>query len=397
MENSNDQLVKKVLYWGIPAVILLILIALLIVELTSDSKVGQKAEQLTEETVIQSTAENLAKTQESATNVMTDTDETPAVEKSFEQTPVAESSDLPQQKIDANPADENSYIVEEGDSLWKIAQKKDVLGDPWKWKTILIQNRDKINYTIVSEETGQWKVMVDAGKKLLIKPRETSNAKVSFDRSRKKKFALQLLSMNTDQLEKAVDIVKFLIKDGYYAYLYRTREKIKTSRGVSQYFYRIRVGFFETENEALNVGREIVNRYWDLNIFSNDYWAVLPSYRELNGELIDFGIQRNKPWIIQLSQTDSREDAIHDLSRIGNLVDFSYISQKKKQEGGHFYRTRVGFFETQQEAYDMLGKIKESIKKPFAEAKVIELRHVMESAPGQSTGETKLSKIKSAE
>ena len=327
--------------------------------------------------------------------MITDTDEPPVVGESLDQQSAESSSNEPE--IKASPADENSYIVEEGDSLWKIAQKKNVLDDPWKWKTILIQNRDKINYTIVSEETGQWKVMVDAGKKLVIKGKDTSTAKVSFDRSRKKKFALQLLSMNTDQLEKAVDIVKFLIKDGYYAYLYRTREKIKTSRGISQYFYRIRVGFFETENEALNIGREIINRYWDLSMFSNDYWAVLPSYRELNGELIDFGIQRNKPWIIQLAQTSSREDAIHGLSKISSLVDFSYISQKKKPEGGHLYRTRVGFFETRNEANKILSKIKSSAKQSYANAKVMELRHVMESAPGQATGETKLSQIKAAE
>lgn len=395
MENTNDQLVKKVLYWGVPGVILLILIVLLVVELTSDSNVGKKSDQLTEENVIQATADTEENIQNDGSEMITDTDNSPVTGESVE--PQAATDLENDSKVQASPGDENSYIVEEGDSLWKIAQKKNVLGDPWKWKTILIQNRDKINYTIVSEETGQWKVMVDAGKKLVIKEKDTSTAKVSFDRSRKKKFALQLLSMNTDQLEKAVDIVKFLIKDGYYAYLYRTREKIKTSKGISQYFYRIRVGFFETENEALNIGREIINRYWDLTIFSNDYWAVLPSYRELNGELIDFGIQRNKPWIIQLSQTASREDAIHGLSKISSLVDFSYISQKKKPEGGHSYRTRIGFFETSQEAYDTLAKIKNAAKKSFAKARVMELRHVMESAPGQATGETKISQIKTAE
>lgn len=396
MENNNDQLVKKVLYWGVPAAILLVLIVLLFAELTSDSNIGQKPEQLAEETVIQPTAENETELQSTANDEVVEESDEAVAEEPIDQLSAKDETNS-QDKSESNPADENSYIVEEGDSLWKIAQKKAVLGDPWKWKTILIQNKDKINYTIVSEETGQWKVMVDAGKKLVIKPKETSTANVSFDRSRKKKFALQLLSMNTDQLEKAVDIVKFLIKDGYYAYLYRTREKIKTSRGISQYFYRIRVGFFETENEALNIGREIINRYWDLNIFSNDYWAVLPSYRELNGELIDFGIQRNKPWIIQLAQTSSREDAIHNLSRISSLVDFSYISQKKNQDGTHLYRTRVGFYETRQEANTALEKIKTTTKKSFSDAKVLELRHVMESAPGQSTGETKLSQIKQAQ
>ena len=290
---------------------------------------------------------------------------------------------------------EQSYIVEEGDNLWKIAEKQEVLNDPWKWKTILIQNRDKINYTIVSEETGRWKVVVDPGKRLIIKPQEREKAGISFNKSRKKKYALQLMSLNLDQLELAIDIVKFLIKDGYYAYLYRTREKIRNqSTGTLQYFYRIRVGFFETETEARNIGAEILDRYMEKRIFSDDYWAVLPSYQELSGELIDFGIQRTKPWIIQMSHRSNRADAIDDLKALTSLVEFSYISQKKNQEGGYQYRVRVGFYETGKEAEVALAKIQTSSQSRFPNSKILEIHHVMESAPGQSTGETTISKVK---
>ncbi len=131
-----------------------------------------------------------------------------------------------------------------------------------------------------------------------------------------------------------MSIVKFLITDGYHAYLYRTRDRIKPpSSKKAQYFYRIRIGFYETEQEALDVGEEIVYRYEDKHIFPMDYWAVLPSYGELNGELIDFGIQRNKPWIIQLGVKNSREEAIEDLKIIASIVDFSYISQKQDAVG----------------------------------------------------------------
>ncbi|MBT4289458.1 MAG: hypothetical protein HOD92_19195 [Deltaproteobacteria bacterium] len=410
MAQLTNQSIKKIAIWGIPLVALLALIILLTLELTSTDE-DENYSEYNENEVIQST----------------DPDNTGQIEIEsnqqniiFEQADSSEESDeipvegqivieqiVPPDSIEgieaptvgneelSDPEMENSYIVEEGDNLWKIAKKKNVLDDAWKWKTILIQNRDKINYTIVSEETGQWKVMVDAGKRLVVKAEEGEKNKTSFKKRRKKRYALQLLSLNVSQLELAIDIVKFLIKDGYYAYLYRTREKIRSqSTGNLQYFYRIRVGFYETSNEGKKIGAEIVERYANKRLFSHDYWTVLPSYSELNGELIDFGIQRNKPFIIQLSKRDNRTDAINDLSQLTSLVDFSYISQKKVKEGGFLYRIRAGFYETREEAQKAFTNIQSQTQGLFPEARIFEIHHVMESAPGQSTGETKISKVK---
>lgn len=121
---------------------------------------------------------------------------------------------------------------------------------------------------------------------------------------------------------------------------------------------------------------------------------MLPSYSELNGELIDFGIQRNKPWIIQLGVQNSRQEAISDLKQLTSIVDFSYISQNQDENGGFHYRTRVGFFETQNEAQKVLNSIQGKIPNKFANAQLMEIRHVMETAPGQTTGETSIKKIK---
>ena len=299
MENTTERSKKSLAIWGIPIAILVILIVVLIFELNSGEDVVEKPVQ-EEEVVVQATdskAEGvtlevqpmLESEKESEESYVTEA-ETTAPEKEIED---ADNKPKLAAYLDDDEA-EKSYIVQEGDNLWKIAKKKDFLGDPWKWKTILIQNKSKINYTIFSEETGQWKVMVDAGKRLVVRSEDTSKSKTSFDRTRKKRYAVQLLSLNTDQLDKGVDIVKFLIKDGYHAYLYRTREKIKRPNlKQAQFFYRIRVGFFETEREALSAGEDIVEQYDEKNVFPPDFWAVLPSYSELNGELIDFGIQRN--------------------------------------------------------------------------------------------------------
>ncbi len=397
MENVTNQPSKKtIIMWGIPIVILIFLIILLIMELTSGDDAGMDASSRTEEPIIQATNE-----QEEGETIAEQTavsDETPKID-SNNYSVTSETIVSSNQPIDSSVSRlgderERSFIVEEGDSLWKIAQKKEVLGDARKWQTILIQNREKINYTIFSEETGQWKVMVDAGKRLVFKPKESGKAKTSFDRTRKKRYAVQLMSLNVDQLERAVNIVKFLIKDGYHAYLYRTREKIKSpNSSKAQYFYRIRVGFYETEREALDVGEEITYQYEEKEIFPTDYWAVLPSYSELNGELIDFGIQRNKPWIIQLGVQNSRQEAINDLKIISTLVDFSYISQKQNLAGDFAYRIRVGFFETQKEAQKTLSRLQRSTRDKFYNAQILEIRHVMETAPGQKTGEASIEKI----
>jgi len=403
MENRSEQPSKKSLaMWGIPIVILVGLIIALIMELTGDEEVAFEPPKKKEEVVIQTTDEDTDSVRIDVRPILETQPEETTTQEAIE-TPI-EADEEPKlaadpegdepQPAEADEEAEKSYIVEEGDSLWKIAKRKDLLGDPFKWKTILIQNRGKINYTIFSEETGQWKVMVDAGKRLVFKPRETTTAKTSFDRTRKKRYAVQLMSLNTDQLDIGVDIVKFLIKDGYHAYLYRTRDKIKTPNlEDAQYFYRIRVGFFETEREALSVGEEIVFEYEDKNIFPPDFWAVLPSYRELNGELIDFGVQRNKPWIIQLTEQNNRKQAIEDLKDLASFVDFSYISQKKDPEDGYQYRTRVGFYETRAEAEKVLSKVQASMPERYLNARIMEIRHVMEDAIGQSTGQSSLKKI----
>ncbi len=398
MEQTSKKPSKKtIIMWTVPIVILLFLVALLIRELTGIDDAAFESSEISEEVIIQPTDSR----EESVLVEMEPLTEEPRPKSAQdifggENDEISTPADSTEVITDDPIFDESerSFIMEEGDSLWKIAQRKEILGDPRKWKTILIQNREKINYTIFSEETGQWKVMVDAGKRLVFKPKETSKTGSSFDRTRKKRYAVQLMSLNTNQLEKAVDIVKFLITDGYHAYLYRTRDKIKPpSADEAQYFYRIRVGFYETEQEALDVGEDIAYRYERKHIFPMDYWAVLPSYSELNGELIDFGIQRNKPWIIQLGVRNSRVEAIDDLKTISTLVDFSYISQKQNADNEFLYRLRVGFFETEQEAEKILGKIQSQTQNRYDNASILEIRHVMETAPGQATGEPTIDDI----
>jgi len=44
----------------------------------------------------------------------------------------------------ANGAGHSSYVVRKGDSLWSIAGKAAVLGDPFRWPLLFKANRDQI-------------------------------------------------------------------------------------------------------------------------------------------------------------------------------------------------------------------------------------------------------------
>jgi hypothetical protein len=50
-------------------------------------------------------------------------------------------------KVEPKPTPEvakRSYVVQKGDSLWKIAGRSDVLGDPFRWPLLFKANRDQI-------------------------------------------------------------------------------------------------------------------------------------------------------------------------------------------------------------------------------------------------------------
>lgn len=381
---DKQQKIKNMVIWGVPLFILFVLIVLLIIEITSGKSQLSNTYELTQE---QEETEVGSKVQEQVVFPVEDKGE----EDAEETDPQAlldgemEGQDASSDELLSVEEREQSYIVERGDSLWAIAQKKDLLDNPYEWKTILVQNKNKIDYTIISEETGSWKVIIEAGRKLKIKPRKVEKADLISQKG-KKRYALQLMSLELDKMDEAINIVKMLIQDGYYAYLYKTREKIQTRSGKSsQYFYRIRTGFFVTEQEARTAGEEIFNKYRKLNIFPADYWPVLPSYSELGGELLDFGVQRTKPWIIQLSEYRSRKEAIETLKLITGLADFAYISQRKHKEEGFEYRVRTGFFEQAVQARKQLDFIQRKLGNIFKKARVMEIKNLNESLPGQTT------------
>lgn len=285
--------------------------------------------------------------------------------------PAVEEGDRP--PGEAPPRETRTYTVRDGDNLWAIARKGELVDNPWEWRSIVVQNRDKIDYTFVSEETGEWKVMLEKGQTLEVTPPPPPDPTVPV----KKKYALQLMSAPESNLNGALKIVKMLLADKYYAYLYRI--EIDGTQ-----YYRIRVGFFETKFEAEQAGEKIHERYGERNIFPDRFMVFLPSFREMRGERLDFGVQKNKPWVIEFPQRATHEKALEDLKKISSGTDFAYIAQKKDKITGLFlYRTRVGFFPTADEAKAVIQGRRQGKNGLWSKARVIGLHRFQEALPGQ--------------
>ncbi|MBI4081899.1 MAG: SPOR domain-containing protein [Candidatus Lambdaproteobacteria bacterium] len=273
----------------------------------------------------------------------------------------------------APPSGPRSYKVREGDNLWTIASKGKLVNNPWEWRTILVQNKDKIDYAFVSETDGRWRVMVETGEVLTVSGGPTGKAEGPVT----KKYAVQLVALLDTRLDTAMKIVKALLAEGQYAYLYRTEVN-------GRQWYRIRAGFFESKDAAEEKGKEIVAKYAKANGLASVSWVMLPSDRELRGDRLDFGAQRARPWVIELPERESHQAALADLRGVAKAGDFVYIAQRREGEGQPFrYRTRIGFFATRDDAQAMLGK-QDAASEVWKGAAPQELKSFEEIMPGQN-------------
>ena len=271
------------------------------------------------------------------------------------------------------------YKVKKGDTLWNIANKKSVYDDPWQWKSILMQNKDKIKYAFFSD--GQWNANIHVGNTLKVEPLKESDVNI-----KSRKWGVQLLSLEEDRLEQAIDIVKLLLENKYPAYVYQTRNKIKNAyypNGV--FYYRIRVGFFETEEQARDIGLEIVQRFASRNIFRKDLWVLRPSRDELQGSFLDFGIQRVKPYIIDIGDQNNKRASIKIMKKISSIADFSYVVERKNNISQTIFNNRIGFFQSYDDAFSKIEELQKLYPNEFLNADVLDISDEFnELEPGQN-------------
>ena len=118
---------------------------------------------------------------------------------------------------------------------------------------------------------------------------ETSQTPL-FDKN-KHKYSLQIMAIEEESKTLALKITKKLVQEGYQAYTYKTPVKIvSNSYPNGKYFYRIRIGFFQTRGEAKRIGDKI---FQTNNSFPQDYYVVKAKNGEYDGNTITYGFQKN--------------------------------------------------------------------------------------------------------
>jgi hypothetical protein len=171
-------------------------------------------------------------------------------------------------------------------------------------------------------------------------------------------------------------IVRQLMTDGHFAYLYRHEADGKR-------FFRIRVGFYKTEDEAKQAGQALLGRY--SKVFK-EYWAMRPSEVELKGGHLDFGVQQARPWVVELPQRGSHHDALEDLRKVTAASEFAYIAQKRDAAATpahYFYRTRIGFFASEADARKFVDDHKGAAPL-LSEGQAVQVDNFQEALPGQN-------------
>ena len=102
--------------------------------------------------------------------------------------------------------------------------------------------------------------------------------------SKQYKYALQLMSLEEKYYQSALNFTEKLIKSGYNAYVYRTPTKLKTKKYPNgMHFYRIRIGFFKTKQDAIELGQKVANIY---SAIPSDFYVTLPLKNEYNKRII---------------------------------------------------------------------------------------------------------------
>jgi len=157
------------------------------------------------------------------------------------------------------------YMVQKGDSLYRIAERKEVYNDPMRWPSLFRLNMDKLDQIKVGE--GFQHKELPEGLELRFTP--SSEAAENLDKLGSKPWVVNVMSVENPG--RIVPAAIALMKKGYRVYLSKARIKGKD-------WVRLRVGFFKDGAEADAVRKEIMP-------LVKDAWLAKIG----NGELEKFG------------------------------------------------------------------------------------------------------------
>jgi hypothetical protein len=160
--------------------------------------------------------------------------------------------------------EDGHYRVQKGDSLFSIAGRKDVYGDPSKWPSLYRLNMDQLS-KIEEAHKGLNQEALPEG--LDLRFVTAQDAKENLAELGQKSWVVNVLSSRT--AEKLLPPALKLMQNGYRVYIITVEVK-------GEEWMRLRVGFFADKPEAAEAGREIMSL---LN--SGKPWIVKIDQKEL--------------------------------------------------------------------------------------------------------------------
>ena len=196
-----------------------------------------------------------------------------------------------EQKVETQSAPEckaGYYKVQKGDTLFKIAGRTDVYGDPMKWPGIFRLNMDRLGeikvaknfklkwssvFKLSMDKLGGMKVVEnfqheELPEGLLLRFLTPDEVKKNLAEMVKKDWVVSVLSSQTPK--KLVPLAITLMKEGYRVYMPRATVKGKE-------WIRLRVGFFENHGDADAAGKRIMS-----TLKTKDIWVARIGKEELD-------------------------------------------------------------------------------------------------------------------
>ena len=263
---------------------------------------------------------------------------------------------------------EPSLLIEVSPGNWEFQKRAYIFTDLDQWRVIWIGNHQKLDLPLAPPAPDPYVYQFKGDSGLIRQSADTqAKTELSFDRSRKRRYSLQLASLPADRLVELAKLARQLFETGQQAYLYRSAEPRPTPKG-DQYFYSLRIGFFESDAETTRLAEVLQKESPDQTLLSNP-WPVYPDALEKEAELIDFRVQRNRPWSINFGGQNNKEKILTDLAQAAPYLEHCFVLQRKGDQG-YGYRLKGGFFESQEAAQAVLDKIRRESGVPFAGARL---------------------------
>jgi hypothetical protein len=136
------------------------------------------------------------------------------------------------------------YYIRKGDSLARIAGRKDVYGDPLKWPILCRFNMDTLGKMAVWEDFADRPLLEGIRLKIITPDEKEKN----LEEQANKMWIINVLS--TPNEKEIIPATMKLLEEGYLAYITQTKVKGKE-------YMRLRVGFFAEKSEADAAGKKI--------------------------------------------------------------------------------------------------------------------------------------------